>query len=348
MLTIAKGAIEGAWTLIVGWVLPCAASLLLFEVLVFPTLGGATITKTVSGLLGEDGALLLLAAVVMGWFLSTLSTPLYRVLEGYKGWPKTLRDSRIRHHQRERTQRKATADRAIEGSIECAQAYEELYKYPLAPGQVLPTRLGNAIRAFECYGQDRYQLDAVRLWPHLVSCSPDALTTETNKARSEVDFFICLFYTQLMVSIAAAITLIAQPGAWRQLVSATLVGLMVAALSYQGAVSATNSWSAAVRAIVDLSRGALAAAYGLAIPESVEDERRMWEYLSWYLGYPYTPESARRMNEFRVRKAPGGPGAPQAVEDLRSDRPGAHSLYISLDGRANGRSRRFKRRATRL
>lgn len=308
MLIIAKGVIEGAWTLIVGWVLPCAISLLLFRSLVLPSLGGDEMVITaIYGRLNEDGApdgalLLLLAAVVLGWFLSALSTPLYQILEGYELWPRRIRDSRVRHYQRVRTARRERAESAVVGSLECVRAYEELYRYPLSDDQLLPTRLGNAIRSFECYGQDRYKLNAVRLWPHLMSSAPEALTREVNQARAGVDFFICLFYTQLMVSVAAILALIVQPGDWPKLIAASVIGIVVAIISYKAAITATGAWAAAVRAIVDLGRLPLAAAFGLDVPDSLDDERRMWEYLSWSLGYPYTPESAERMNQFRVRR----------------------------------------------
>lgn len=323
MFTIAKGVIEGAWILIAGWVLPSGISLLLFRVLVFPSLGGEAIVKAVSGSLGEEEVLLLLAAVVLGWFLSALSTPLYRILEGYVLWPRKMRDSRVKHYQQVRRDRKEKADHAAVGSLECARAYEELYRYPLRDDQVLPTRLGNAIRSFECYGQDRYKLNAVRLWPHLISCAPEALTREVNQARAGVDFFICLFYTQVMVSIAATITLAAQRGEWRPLVSAAVIGLVAATVSYKAAITATDTWAAAVRAIVDLGRLPLATAYGLCVPDSLDDERRMWEYLSWSLGYPYTPESAKRMNQFRIRRTDADAHDRLRVDLSQSDRPRA-------------------------
>lgn len=167
---------------------------------------------------------------------------------------------------------------------------------------MLPTRLGNAIRSFECYGQDRYKLDAPMLWPHLMSCAPESLARGVNQARAEVDFFVCLFYSQVMLSVVATITLAAQPGEWRPLVSAAVTGLVIATFSYNAAITATDGWSAAVRAVVDLGRLPLAIAYGLRVPDSLDDERRMWEYLSWSLGYQYSPENAERMNEFRIRR----------------------------------------------
>lgn len=319
MTTIAKGVIEGVWTLTIGWILPTAISLLLLA-LVFPQL-------LADWGPGTEGAALLVGAVVLGWFLAALSTPLYRILEGYLLWPRRLRRSRIQHHQRIRRDLEKNTHSAV-GPLECALADVALHRYPESDEQLLPTRFGNAIRSFECYSQDRYKLDAVTLWPHLVSSAPERSTREVNEARAGVDFFVCLFYTQAMVSITTIVTMAIQGKVEPRPLTAAVTGAVIAVLSYRGAIAATDSWGASVRALVDLGRQPLAAAYGISLPESLHDERRMWKALYWFVNYPYSDQGASMMNEFRVKKTE--PDSPR-------DRP--HDLPALLTQERTGTAR---------
>lgn len=47
--------------------------------------------------------------------------------------------------------------------------------------------------------------------------------------------------------------------------SAVALGFLIAVISYRLAVAATDEWDAAVRAVVDLGRPALASALGLTV-----------------------------------------------------------------------------------
>lgn len=334
MPTIAKGVIEGAWALIVGWILPCAIALLQFGLLVRPSLDvGDVKGGSLWPLNGEDAGLLA-SAVVLGWLLAALSTPLYRVLEGYALWPERLRERRIRHHQQVRRDLQERADSAV-GSLQCAAADETLYSYPLCDDEVLPTRLGNVIRGFECYGRDRYQLDAVGLWPHLMSSVPEAVMKEANQARAGVDFFVALLYGEAALCGAAMTTLAITREDSPRLLAAAALGAVTAALSYRAAITATATWAASVRAVVDLGRLPLAAAYGLRIPDSLGDERRMWEALAWFVGYPYDPEDVRNMDEFRVRQ----PGSSLVEHRPPGEEQGSQLSSVSESGPASPRGR---------
>lgn len=85
---IAKGVLGGAWTLLVGWVLPTALNLSVFWFGVAPSLRHTAVAARLWPATGSNGALLLLAmSVLLGLVLAALQNPLYRVLEGYLLWP---------------------------------------------------------------------------------------------------------------------------------------------------------------------------------------------------------------------------------------------------------------------
>jgi hypothetical protein len=80
---IVKGVVEGGWALLVGWILPALLDVLLFALVVYPSVKNS---PPFSALPAND-ITLVIAALVLGVVLSALKTPLYRILEGYVFWP---------------------------------------------------------------------------------------------------------------------------------------------------------------------------------------------------------------------------------------------------------------------
>lgn len=83
MSDIVKGLIEGGWALLVGWIFPAALDVLLFSLVVYPSVKHDPPFSEVPA----NDISLLVAAVIVGVVLSALKTPLYRILEGYILWP---------------------------------------------------------------------------------------------------------------------------------------------------------------------------------------------------------------------------------------------------------------------
>src|SRR5690348_12150205 len=96
MSDLVKGVLGGAWSLLVGWILPSAINLLVLGFVVLP---GVRTAGAVSWFTKADpqnqGFAVVAGAVVLGMLLATVQKQLYRVLEGYVGWrPLTPGESR--------------------------------------------------------------------------------------------------------------------------------------------------------------------------------------------------------------------------------------------------------------
>jgi hypothetical protein len=196
---IVKGVLGGSWGLVAGWILPAGLAIALFGLLVLPSLGSWTAFMTLaSASATEKGWLLLIVSIAIGLTLSIISTPLYRILEGYSLWPTSWQDKRIEHHRHRRAELfKAVTkgqNKSDDLSVMDALALEGFRRYPDVADQVAPTLLGNAIRRFEYYSFNHYQLDSQKLWYQLRAVTPESTTKEVDNARSGVDFFVCLFY----------------------------------------------------------------------------------------------------------------------------------------------------------
>jgi hypothetical protein len=305
VLELVKNALGDTSSLIIGWMLPTYVSLQLIAALILP---GFSYIPMVSSFLHEPAAsrqlALLAAAVVTGIVLAAAHAPLYRILEGYLLWPAWLRGMRIKKHQSRRrklvSQQQALA--GTEHGVQAGLVYELSARYPVQDRQFAPTALGNAIRRFETYAGDRYQLDSQLLWHDLRSAAPDRAVAAVSTARTNVDFFICLLYggvLSILLSVAVAVSGHAGPRTW----TAIGVGVVIIVVAYRLAIVATDEWDAAVRAMINHGRAGVAAAFGLQIPSNFASERFMWRAVNTLVRRPYayseTKDVAAIITQFR-------------------------------------------------
>lgn len=158
---ITKGVLGGGWALLVGWLLPTALNIAVFSLTIAPSLRrNAALERIWPHTASQTALLLLCTAVLFGFILNALQTPLYRILEGYLLWPHKAFDRGCRQ-QRARKERITAliAQPNDRTPIQRALLNEQLARYPAHNDQLAPTRLGNAIRRFEEYGHNRYCLD---------------------------------------------------------------------------------------------------------------------------------------------------------------------------------------------
>ena len=341
MSEIVKGVLSGGLALVAGWILPTALNLLLLGIFVIPSVpGGRSLIDSVAPNEAGKAALLLGAAVVCGLVLNVLQTPLYRVLEGYLLWPQWAFQRRRRRHVKNKariadrlalirryqdemkalSKQSEAANRTKLESIRHSAEFsrmtrkdryrfapqrallrEELRRYPVDDDQILPTRLGNAIRRFEEYGWNHYRLDSQSLWSRLISVVPDPVRKQVDTAQVGVDFFVCLLYGHIAVALAAlAAIAVGGINKWTLLV-AVAVPLGFVPAWYRLAVATTDQWAVAIQALVDLGRQPLATALGLLIPATIEDERTMWERVSRFSSREYDFERGKLLSEFRAK-----------------------------------------------
>ncbi|MGN9758832.1 hypothetical protein [Streptomyces sp. SD31] len=299
---IAKGVLGGGWALLVGWILPAALNLAVFTLAVAPNLHRPTLLDSLWPATGGPTALVLfVAAVLLGLVLNALQTPLYRVLEGYALWPASAyeRGCRVQRSRRQQTVDRL-ADPAFTSPIRRALLREKLSRYPVSDEQIAPTRLGNAIRRFEEYGHDRYRLDTQVLWNELASAAPEPATKQVVTARTSVDFFVALLYGHAAVAVTAFASVSASHAHRPVLVLTGVCLIALTPLWYHAAVAATDEWAASVRALVNLGRKPLAEGLGLALPKSLEDERRMWKLVTRMSTKAYAPAADAAFAPYRV------------------------------------------------
>lgn len=304
MTDIVKGVLGGSWGLVAGWILPAGLAIALFGLLVLPSLAHwAAFMTLASASAAEKGWILLIASVAIGLTLSIISTPLYRILEGYTLWPASWQRKRIDHHRCRRAELFMAVTKgqytSSDLSVMDALALEEFRRYPEDDNQVAPTMLGNAIRRFEYYSYNHYQLDSQKFWYQLRAVAPESTAKEVDNARSGVDFFVCLLYMSMLLGLSAVAALFTPSPDWLALGVAAGLGGVGAVGSYYAAVRATDAWASSVKAMVDVGRIPLAGALGLEVPAKLAEERDMWQRVNWLLGFAYEPEAGTELDPYR-------------------------------------------------
>jgi hypothetical protein len=238
------------------------------------------------GLDGWEAGLLVVAVGVSALLLQPLQLGLVRLLEGY--WPAWAGPFTARGRRRQRARFDALAAVSAprpeppgpEELIAMGAADAQLRRsFPADPAALLPTRLGNVLRAAESRAGEPYGLDAVVAWPRLYPLLSDSVRAVVDDQRDGLDLaarFCAVFAAAAAVSAGLLLT-----AGWWLLVPAACLAL--AWLSYRGAVAAAVAYGEGIRAAIDLHRFDLLTALRLPLPATLEQERAINEQLSLFL-----------------------------------------------------------------
>jgi hypothetical protein len=204
-----------------------------------------------------------------------------RRLEGY--WPRHLSRLGARRWLKRRRclqdewntlaavvdERRATADQRSR-YVELDQL---LRRFPDDEGEVMPTALGNVLKAAETRPRDRYGLDPVGCWIHLWMVLPETARSELEAARTRLD-------SAVIAWTWAALFVVWTPLAWW----VPLVALPMATALYAAMVlPAARNFADLVEAAFDIHRHELYAALRLEIPTTSAAERALGTSINEYL-----------------------------------------------------------------
>jgi len=245
---------------------------------------------------GVELAAITLGVVLLAVMLQPLQLPLVQLLEGY--WPRWL--SRITNAglARQRAKRTALArqtdtsdltddqrtDRAVRQRV-LQSAWQLRRRYPPVE-HLLPTTLGNALRAMEYDAGSGYGADTVTWWPRLYAVLGHQMRGIVDDRRNQLDV------TCRLCATGAVMALISVPLLWRSgwWLALTLVPLAVAIVSYRATVTAAVAYGEAVRAAFDIHRFDLLTLLHLPLPGTAVDELKLNRELTrfWHQGVPMT------------------------------------------------------------
>jgi len=266
---------------------------------------------------------LVFAATVLG----TQVVAITRVFEGYWrwGWADKTIGAVGRSWQRHRLTRLAKDSSAM------GYLVEYLAFAPAELGAMLPTRLGNTLRAAESYPGDseRWGLDAVFWWPRLYLVIPDSAREQVDEARASMDQMVVLSALSVVfAAVAVGFGIAGLPLAvW---VPCAVGGLALSWLTYRAAVASAAVFGDLVRSCFDLFRGDLLTHLGWPLPEKLPDERALWGALGQQL--------YRRGTSSEYQDLINAPRTQSSSAPQDSDRGGPGRLRQFLNGAFGARA----------
>ncbi|MET9892805.1 hypothetical protein ABZZ47_21840 [Streptomyces sp. NPDC006465] len=218
-------------------------------------------------------AVVILCASLLSLLLQPFQVRAVRVLEGYwDRWSLTALFAGIlvRLQRRRWNAMRARADRTAPGDVARrvrADAYRRLAGWPPREA-LLPTALGNALRAGELNAGERYGLTTLSSWPRIYLQVSDRMAAVLSSTRDALDSAVNLCWSSLALSGAGAAALYDEPSQW-WLCGA---GLVLVAVAYKGAVTAAQAYAGLMRVAYDLHRFDLLEALHYPLPTREDEE----------------------------------------------------------------------------
>lgn len=222
-------------------------------------------------------------------FVASQSMGLLRLYEGYWEFPGggLLKRVGSNWHRRRLARLAASLDAD-------PRRYEEIYlTYPLPTQreEVMPTRLGNILKNSELYPRDRYDIDAVLIWPRLYNLFPESFKQSVIELRGNLDFMLVISALAASFAFLAGGYLLASKASPLVFLACFVGGLFVARLSYNAALGSALLYAQQIKAAFDLHRNELLKQMRVPLPATLSAERTTWAELCQLLYRNIPPTS---------------------------------------------------------
>lgn len=265
--------------------------------------------------LDENGFIILLIATMMGFTLTSLNTYIYKLFEGYvlTRYLKPLQRLEVRRARQIRNQRdalhkkikrmekwqmgwslagmpdlpKEKLDRIDDRITRLTNQRDALaadyeLRYPPADALIMPTRLGNILKAAEAYPQSRYGVDSVALFPRLAIAIDKEYMGHMDTANDQCSFLLnsCLlsgFF--MMLAFSASLYLWLFPNPDHSSLTYLLTGIVTSAIAwffYNASLMNVSKYGNLIRSSYDLFRFGLLEKLHLPLPADSVEEKELW------------------------------------------------------------------------
>lgn len=235
----------------------------------------------------------LLVVSVSAFVIRHFDLSILRLLEGY--WPRCLkplmwlRRRLIKRQKKHIPEQEHLQDliRQIEAPVAISERMEEQkreqieekalleyqrHRFP-SPEYLMPTTLGNILRASERRPVQKYGLDAVVCWPHLWLLLPEQVRSDIQDARANLNTAARIWFWGILFALV-----------WTPLALWALpIGLVTAWFAYRWSLMAARIYGDLVEAAFDLYRTQLYTALRWPLPTKSEEEKEQGERLTEYL-----------------------------------------------------------------
>ncbi|HEU4701616.1 MAG TPA: hypothetical protein VFS37_03970 [Conexibacter sp.] len=239
---------------------------------------------------GVQIAILGVTGLLLGLALSGLNYGLTQLLEGYplearRSWPLFGAVYRWMIGRQAAQRRSMVARRDSDVEPDSSLARWQLDRRFPPEEYLLPTSMGNAIRAFESHANSRWGLDGIAVWPRI----EQLLSADEREPHVDAKLDFNVFLNGAVGAVAVGLALLADLvvnhplDAWLSWLY--LLPFAVAYASYRQTIGAAIRWGSEMRASVDLRRLDLYERLGVRKPTSFSDERHVADHVNQMLLY---------------------------------------------------------------
>jgi hypothetical protein len=253
----------------------------------------------------SDALIFFVVAAFIGFALYSINTSVYRLFEGYTiSLPWSYRAHRRRLHQMllERvTLENMLRRKDITGNdheilrLRLLRLYEEFQRtFPSRPDLVMPTQLGNALRAYEEYTGLNFGIDGILVWPRLLEVASERFlnlhTDNNNKLTFVLNSALLSWLASGLSFVSFILYALGGIGSMWYAVgycAVFVLGLIGGWGFYRTALPLAEEQGYLFRAGFDLFRFKLLEALRISeLPQRPEDESAIWSSLQeyWWAG----------------------------------------------------------------
>lgn len=154
---------------------------------------------------------------------------------------------------------------------------QELRTLPTANPDLMPTRLGNLLRAAERRPLEKYGLDAIICWSRLWMLLPDAVKKDLQEARADLNTAARVWLWSLLFCGWTVV------GGSLWTTWPLVIGLLSAWFAYAWAIAAASTYGELIEAAFDLYRHLLYQSLRWNLPPDPAVEQRVGRDLTQYL-----------------------------------------------------------------
>jgi hypothetical protein len=219
-------------------------------------------------------------ALLVGLFLLGLHRPTLRLFEGYPliplGVARPFLSLQRRAYDRLAGEKAlAHPDAKPDERERGIRAWLRLDRFfPDDRSRLLPTRFGNALRAWEDYSYNRWGLDAIPFWARVEPLLSEQERHLHENAQTDVAFFVNSSLASAVVGVVLAADAIASPRVGLEWAWLYLMPFLLAYLIYRFAIDAGQRWGVEIKASLDLHRLEIYDRLGIRRPRDFADERK--------------------------------------------------------------------------
>lgn len=200
---------------------------------------------------------------------------LLRLYEGYWDFPGGRFLSAYGSAWYQRVQKELYAD---------TSRYDDIYYgFPLMRKHVMPTRLGNVLKNAETYPIDRYESNAVLVWPHLYGLLPESFVHAVALSRGGVEHMLVWSSLAVAFALASGGYLLWVGGAWWLFLLCFWGGLLMARAAYRSALGSAVLYGTQIKVAFDLYRNDLLKQLRKPLPATQVEEKKTWKEIFQFL-----------------------------------------------------------------